>query len=50
MNAGESNEIHMHFRAYPDDEESIEELIRSFKDVVAWHSAIGRVLKHFPKG
>lgn len=50
MNDGESNEIHMHFRADPDDEESIKELIRSFKDVVAWHSAIGRVLKHFPKG
>ncbi len=50
MNGGESDTVHMRFKADPNDQQSVNELVRSFKDVVAWHSAVGRVLKHFPKG
>lgn len=50
MNGGESDSTHMHFKAYPDDDESVKDLVKAFKDVVAWHSAVGRLLKHFPKG
>lgn len=50
MNSGESDTLHMRFKADPNDQLSVKELVKSFKDVVAWHSAVGRVLKHFPKG
>lgn len=50
MNGGESDTVHMRFKADPNDQQSLKELVKSFKDVVAWHSAVGRVLKHFPKG
>lgn len=50
MNGGESDTVHMRFKADPNDQLSVKELVKSFKDVVAWHSAVGRVLKHFPKG
>jgi len=49
MNSGESDSDHMHFKAYPDDDESVGDLVKAFKDVVAWHCAVGRVLKHFPR-
>lgn len=50
MNGGESDTVHMHFKAWPEDDESVQDLVRAFKDVVAWHSAVGRLLKHFPRG
>lgn len=49
MNGGESDTVHMHFTADPSDAQSVKKLVRAFKDVVAWHSAVGRVLKHFDK-
>ena len=49
MNGGESDTVHMHFTADPSDAESVKKLVRAFKDVVAWHSAVGRLLKHFDK-
>lgn len=49
MNGGESDTVHMHFTADPSDAESVKKLVRAFKDVVAWHSAVGRVFKHFDK-
>ena len=49
MSCGESDPVHMHFTADPSDDESVKKLVRAFKDVVAWHSAVGRVFKHFDK-
>lgn len=50
MNTGESGPVHMHFQARANDDESVKQLVKAFKDVVDWHSAVGRVLKHFRKG
>lgn len=49
MNSGESDTVHMHFTADPSDAQSVKKLVRAFKDVVAWHSAVGRLFKHFDK-
>lgn len=49
MNGGESDTVHMHFTADPSDAESVKKLVRAFKDVVAWHCAVGRLFKHFDK-